>query len=1547
MRVDPRLRPATATAPFAEIQSLLPAGVRNGWERFLSEAGGEWQGYADQRTNLLEVAEGSGIPWIPGSGNQLTPADLAVARPADGTADLRTLEAIARAFLPRVAAVLGIDPATLVLSAGRSGHPDDSLWLVDFDVQREGRTIEGTRVVFRVSNGNLVQFGTEELPAAGTPMPKQGVDRRTALAAFGAYVGDLGAADTFLDGGSLHLLSATVSDPRFGDGYQPGNGRGLVLVWQFLFRRKGVTGTWRGRVDAATGQVVDFQDVNEYAKVNGGVYPVSFTDSPETVLPMPFADVASGSYTNAAGTYSFAGSPTASALHGLYVQIFDTCGPIAQSSSGSGRIAFGTSSGTDCATPGTGGAGNTHAARTQFYHLNRIKEIGRGWLPANTWLNGSLTANVNLNQTCNAYWNGFSVNFFRSGGGCGNTGEIAGVSLHEYGHGLDQNDGDDISPDMGTAESYADVTGALVTHRSCQGNGFLNGNCGGYGDACTSCSGVRDIDWAQHTSNTPHTVANFTQTHCPGFGGYDGPCGREGHCESYVISEAMWDFAARDLPNPGSAGAWSVAERLWYLSRSTTTSAFSCHTSSPAWTSDGCSAGSLWRTFRAMDDDDGNLANGTPHSCQIFAAFNRHGLACATDPGANVCFAACTPPPVPSLTLTPAIGQISLSWTGGGAGSSYDVYKSELGCNSGLIRVATNLTTPALTDSTVADGLTYSYQVVAHADGNPACAAAPSACQSAAPVAPSCTPPSAPSGVAATALSPGSLLVTWNAVPSATDYLVLRSATSGGPYTPIVSLPSPATSWTDTGLADGTRYYYVVQAAIDDCSSGNSAEASATTSICQSTVLYSKDFETGTGLADWTVTSVNGGLTQDWRGIQACAAHSGGHVFRFGGSGCTDNYVNFGQAVATPQGATGIAVPASSARTRLSFWHRWIFESYFDGGRLTLGVDGASPVNIPASSLTGAGYTDGVQFSGQQDTFVNTVVDLDAVCNLATGGTAGCGGHTLALGFLANTDGSVTYPGWFLDDVTVTSCTPHGCTGAPAIGTATVPADNQAQVTWSNGAPASASFNVYRALGTCAAPGPFAKIGSSVPGSPFLDTDVSGGSVYAYQVSGLDASGLCESDLSACVQVTATGACTLSPVFAGLAAVANPGQATCALDLTWPAATARCGGPVTYNVYRSTTSGFTPGPGSLTATGLTGTAWHDPNPLVDQVTYFYTVRAVDGANSREDGNTVQKSAAPTGPFVSLTLADTFEGTASGGGFDQAGWTHAALSGGADWSWSSAQAQSPSHSWYSPSQSFTADRVLVSPPFVAQAGSTLTFWHTYEVESGFDGATLEISTDGGTSWAVVPDAAFLEGGFTWTLYWTGNPISGKRAWSGGGIGPMTRVRVDLSSWAGAEVRLRWHAGEDGSVSYTGWFVDSVTLDGVGMIAACTPAPPQLPLDFYTLPPCRLIDTRTPANGPALQPGSLRMLQVTGACGIPVTAKAVMVNLTVTQANGGGYLTLAPTGLPAPATSSINFQPSQTRANNAMLSLGDGTGAIQVKTVSTGTVHLVLDVSGYFQ
>jgi hypothetical protein len=423
--------------------------------------------------------------------------------------------------------------------------------------------------------------------------------------------------------------------------------------------------------------------------------------------------------------------------------------------------------------------------------------------------------------------------------------------------------------------------------------------------------------------------------------------------------------------------------------------------------------------------------------------------------------------------------------------------------------------------------------------------------------------------------------------------------------------------------------------------------------------------------------------------------------------------------------------------------------------------------------------------------------------------------------------GGVFFPSWTdrrnnaREEIWTAKITDFACTppGAPAIGTATATGPNQVQVTWGNGAPASASFNVYRAFGTCASPGPFTRIATAVAGSPYNDNTVSGTITYAYRVHGLDATGNCESGPSACVQVTATGACTLPPAFAGLASATNQGASTCGITLAWTAATPACAGPVTYNVYRSTNSGFTPGPGNLLAGGITGTGYTDTSPdLVSGTTYYYVVRAVDSSNGLSDGNTLQRSATVTGPGSTL-LTETFEGA---GGFDNPGWTHSPIAGATDWVLSTAQSQTPTHSWFSASQTTVSNRVLVSPAFTPVAGTTLSFWHTFAFEdaaSCFDGGTLEITINGGSTWTVLPDAAFTAGGFNGTIDNThGNPIGGKRAWCNGTIGAMTRVTADLTAFAGQSVKLRWHEGDDSTVAATGWFVDSVTISSAGVCTA---------------------------------------------------------------------------------------------------------------------------------
>jgi hypothetical protein len=126
--------------------------------------------------------------------------------------------------------------------------------------------------------------------------------------------------------------------------------------------------------------------------------------------------------------------------------------------------------------------------------------------------------------------------------------------------------------------------------------------------------------------------------------------------------------------------------------------------------------------------------------------------------------------------------------------------------------------------------------------------------------------------------------------------------------------------------------------------------------------------------------------------------------------------------------------------------------------------------------------------------------------------------------------------------------------------------------------------------------------------------------------------------------------------------------------------------------------------------------------------------------------------------------------------------------------------------------------------------------------------------------------------------------------------------------------------------------------------CTGLPVPPSLSFYTVNPCRVVDTRL-GGGPVVAGTDRTFTMVGGTCGVPATAQAVSLNVTVTQPTAPGNVRLFPAGGAVPNASTINYTAGLTRANNAVIGLG-AAGELTARCQPSGSTHLVLDVNGYF-
>ena len=121
------------------------------------------------------------------------------------------------------------------------------------------------------------------------------------------------------------------------------------------------------------------------------------------------------------------------------------------------------------------------------------------------------------------------------------------------------------------------------------------------------------------------------------------------------------------------------------------------------------------------------------------------------------------------------------------------------------------------------------------------------------------------------------------------------------------------------------------------------------------------------------------------------------------------------------------------------------------------------------------------------------------------------------------------------------------------------------------------------------------------------------------------------------------------------------------------------------------------------------------------------------------------------------------------------------------------------------------------------------------------------------------------------------------------------------------------------------------------------------ELRPLSPTRILDTRSGIGrggliGPVGQNQQIEV-QITGVAGVPDNGvDSVVLNATVTEPTGMGYLSVFPTGIDRPTVSNLNFVPGQTVANLVTVFVGDG-GRLSVYN-SAGASHVIFDIAGYY-
>jgi Zn-dependent metalloprotease len=212
-----------------------------------------------------------------------------------------------------------------------------------------------------------------------------------------------------------------------------------------------------------------------------------------------------------------------------------------------------------------------------YYHTTLVHDFITGLDDSFTGLNESLPVNININSTCNAYWDGSSINFFSEGGGCPNTARTAGVLYHEYGHGINDRQYAQAGENFGMVngamhEGLADVNCIYIQELNYVSPGWI----------------IRDLD---NNNSYPDDIIDQV------------------HNDGLIVGGAMWDMWQ-------NIGDIEHCRNLYHFARWGT----------PNDPNTGRTYFEYFIEIAIQDDDDADFSNSTPNWEAIDSAFNAHGI---------------------------------------------------------------------------------------------------------------------------------------------------------------------------------------------------------------------------------------------------------------------------------------------------------------------------------------------------------------------------------------------------------------------------------------------------------------------------------------------------------------------------------------------------------------------------------------------------------------------------------------------------------------------------------------------------------------------------------------------------------------------------------------------------------------------------------------------------------------------------------------------------------------------------------------------------------